>query len=159
MPRFSRLYWRILRRRASPKIPVTPVASPRPPRVLLVDDAPSLCGVMRRHLEARRYEVLCATTAHEALEVVSREAEPPDVLVIDVGLPDMSGRELVHRLAQQIGPTPVLYVSGANATPELTASLRARANFLGKPFQLEELRLRVDAIRAESGGGTIHEAS
>jgi two-component system, cell cycle sensor histidine kinase and response regulator CckA len=121
-------------------------AVPEPPRtapgrvVLVVDDEEGLRDLLCRSLQAEGYNTLAAGNGAEALEVMESTAEPVDLVVTDVVMPEMDGRELGRRLAQRWPALPVLYISAYDVNDIFRrGSPRSSAPFLQKPFPLEGL--------------------
>jgi PAS domain S-box-containing protein len=107
--------------------------------VLLAEDEDGLRALNGRVLEARGYRVLAAANAAEALALAERQPDPPDLLVTDVVMPGVSGRELARRLRDRHPEIRILYVSGyAEDAPAETD-----ASFLQKPFTPEILGEKV----------------
>jgi two-component system KDP operon response regulator KdpE len=118
-------------------------------RVLIVDDEPSILATMAPLLRARGYEVSTAMTATACLESVERVG--PDLIILDLGLPDMDGVELC-RLLRDGRSTPILVLSARGAEPDKVSALDAGADdYVTKPFGAEELlaRIRVALRRIE----------
>jgi two-component system, OmpR family, KDP operon response regulator KdpE len=112
-----------------------------PARILIVDDEPSILATMAPLLRGRGYEVSTATTGHAALDAVDRL--PPQLVILDLGLPDLDGVEVCRRLRE--GRTiPILVLSARGAEPDKVAALDAGADdYVTKPFGAEELLARV----------------
>jgi len=111
--------------------------------VLLVDDEPALTEVMSVALGARRYRVNVATTGESALAAAS--VDPPDVVVLDLGLPDIDGIEVCRELRKWL-PNPIIVLSADGAESRKVEALDAGADdYVTKPFSMPELlaRLRV----------------
>ena len=122
-----------------------------PSRVLIVDDEPSILATMAPLLRSRGYDVSTAMSAKACLETVERV--DPDVIILDLGLPDMDGVE-VCRLLRDGRATPIIVLSARGAEPDKVAALDAGADdYVSKPFAVGELlaRLRV-ALRHAAGG-------
>jgi len=81
-------------------------------RVLIVDDEPSILATMAPLLRARGYEVSTATSGHAALEAVDRQ--PPQLVILDLGLPDLDGIEVARRLREGRS-IPILVLSARGA--------------------------------------------
>lgn len=113
--------------------------------VLIIDDEPAARRAVARPL-ATQYRVLEAGSVEAGLEVLARE--PVDLVILDVMLPGMSGREGCAKLkAAAPGFLPVLLLTGLASPRDLAQGFEAGADdFLTKPFNLEELRLRVAAF-------------
>jgi excisionase family DNA binding protein len=108
------------------------------PRVLVVDDDPSVREYVRASLELEGYLVSDADNADEGMRVV--EEESPDLILLDVMMPDVDGWELLRRIHERhgVGSIPVLMFSGTvNAADE--AHSRGAQGFVRKPFDPDEL--------------------
>jgi len=119
-------------------------------RILLVDDEPNIIGTLSPLLRTRGYDVLSAMTGRAALDVVERDK--PDLVILDLGLPDMAGAE-VCRLIRQTTGTPILVLSARGAEGDKVQALDAGADdYVTKPFGAEELlaRIRVALRRVET---------
>jgi len=120
-------------------------------RILVVDDEPSILAAVVPLLRARGYEVYTATSGQTALGAGGRHT--PDLVMLDLGLPDMDGAEVCGRLRE--GRTlPILVLSARAAEADKVAALDAGADdYVTKPFGPQELlaRLRAALRRAEPG--------
>jgi two-component system response regulator QseB len=104
-----------------------------------------------RELGARSHAVRSAGTAMDALREVTQE--PPDVVILDLGLPDLDGIEALKQLRARADATPVLILSARDATRDRVLGLNAGADdYLVKPFDLEELLARLHAIERRRSG-------
>lgn len=129
-------------------------------RILIVDDEPAIRRFLKASLAGRGYRVTEAGTACDAVERAS--AENPDLLILDLGLPDAPGVEVVRRV-REWSKVPILMLSVRDAERDKVAALDAGADdYLTKPFGMEELLARVRAAlrRAEApaGGQRLFEA-
>lgn len=116
----------------------------RQPKVLIVDDNPVNLGVVVDHLEGAGYEVLVALGGMEALERV-RFAEP-DLILLDVMMPDMNGFEVCRRLRESEGSReiPVIFMTALSDVQDKVKAFEAGGvDYISKPFQVEELLVRV----------------
>jgi two-component system, OmpR family, KDP operon response regulator KdpE len=121
-----------------------------PSRVLIVDDEPSILATMAPLLRSRGYEVSTAMTGRACLESVERL--DPDLVILDLGLPDLDGVE-VCRLLRDGRSTPIIVLSARGAEADKVSALDAGADdYVTKPFGAEELlaRVRVALRRTES---------
>ncbi len=113
------------------------------PSVMVVDDEPHIRRLLRATLERAGYGVAEAATARDALDMLAATA--PDVVLLDLGLPDRDGLELVPLLRQRAGAV-VLVVSARDATDEKVAAPDLGADdYVTKPFDTDELLARVRA--------------
>jgi two-component system alkaline phosphatase synthesis response regulator PhoP len=116
-----------------------------PERILLVEDEAHLAEVIADNLELEGYAVLVESDGARALERV--RAEPPALLVLDVMLPNMDGFELCERLRAAGSEVPILFLTARNENEDRVRGLELGGDdYLGKPFDLRELILRVRAI-------------
>jgi two-component system, cell cycle sensor histidine kinase and response regulator CckA len=117
--------------------------------VLVVDDEEGLRSLVCRTLRAEGYGTLEAAHGAEALEVMEKSAEPVDLVVTDVVMPGMDGRELGRRLTQRWPTLPILYISAYDVNDIFRrGSPRSSAPFLQKPFPAEGLITRVQQLLA-----------
>lgn len=115
----------------------------RPTQILLVDDEVSIQRAMAPLLRSRGYGVSVASTGREALDIFEREG--PDLLILDLGLPDMDGSEICRRVRER-AETPILVLSARDAEKDKVAALDQGADdYVTKPFGPEELMARVRA--------------
>jgi two-component system KDP operon response regulator KdpE len=112
-------------------------------RVLVVDDEPNIIGTLAPLVRAQGYEVFTAMTGRAALEVVERDK--PDLIVLDLGLPDIDGVEVCIRIRQSSN-VPILVLSARGAEGDKVRALDAGADdYVTKPFGAEELLARIRA--------------
>ena len=117
-------------------------------KVLVIDDEPSILRALRINLSARNYEVSTASDGASGLAAVSRDR--PDVLILDLGLPDMDGTEVIHGVRGWTS-TPIIVLSVWGQEHQKVAALDAGADdYVTKPFGMDELlaRLRAAVRRA-----------
>jgi two-component system KDP operon response regulator KdpE len=123
-----------------------------PTRVLVVEDEPQIVRALVINLKARRYEVDAAPDGRTALELAA--SRHPDVVVLDLGLPDMDGVEVIRGLRGWTR-VPILVLSARHSSDEKVQALDAGADdYVTKPFGMDELlaRLRAAVRRAEPAG-------
>ena len=112
-------------------------------RVLVVDDEPPILRTMDVNLRARGYEVQLASGGREALTLAAREH--PDAVVLDLGLPDMEGIDVIRGLRGWTS-VPIIVLSARTAEAQKVAALDAGANdYVSKPFGMDELMARLRA--------------
>jgi two-component system, OmpR family, KDP operon response regulator KdpE len=122
-------------------------------RVLVIDDEPQIVRALVINLKARKYEVDAAHDGATALRLAA--ARHPDVVVLDLGLPDMDGVEVIRGLRGWTR-VPILVLSARHSSDEKVEALDAGADdYVTKPFGMDELlaRLRAAVRRAEPTGG------
>ena len=119
-------------------------------RILIVDDDIALARALGINLRARGFDVAIAHDGREALELLARVQ--PEVVVLDLGLPDLDGIEVLHGI-RGWNPVPVLVLSARSTSDEKVAALDAGADdYVTKPFEMNELMAR---IRAASRRGSL----
>jgi two-component system OmpR family response regulator len=120
-------------------------------RILLVEDDAVLCGVMERSLVEAGHRVDVARSAGDAAHLW--HVQSFDAVLLDLNLPDASGLAVLREARARGDRTPVLVLTARNRTDERIAGLDAGADdYLGKPFDLGEVRARVRAIARRSHG-------
>lgn len=108
--------------------------------ILLIEDEPALQEVTCEYLRARGHTVLVASSGEEALEVVARQHEKVSVLITDICLPGIGGREVVERLSKREPSMKVIYISGYSQESSSMQPAAASASiYLQKPFSLQSL--------------------
>jgi two-component system OmpR family response regulator len=119
-------------------------------RVLVVDDEPNIVDVLTMALRFQGFTVASAGTGAEAVSAVG--AFKPDLIVLDVMLPDMEGFEVAQRLGAQHARVPIIYLTARDATEDKIRGLTLGGDdYVTKPFSLEELIARIRAILRRSG--------
>jgi two-component system KDP operon response regulator KdpE len=119
-------------------------------RVLVVDDEPQITRALAINLRARGYEVCTAGDGTEALHEAA--ANPPDVVILDLGLPDMDGTDVIAGLRGWTD-VPVLVLSGRTDSVDKVEALDAGADdYVTKPFGMDELLARLRAMTRRSPG-------
>jgi two-component system, OmpR family, KDP operon response regulator KdpE len=112
-------------------------------RVLVIDDEPQILRALRRSLEAQDYEVTTAEDGEEGL--ASAAARTPNLVVLDLGLPDLDGTEVIRRLRSWTD-VPVIVLSVREGRSDKIEALDAGADdYVTKPFDVEELLARMRA--------------
>jgi two-component system KDP operon response regulator KdpE len=113
-------------------------------RVLIVEDEPALLRALQINLRARGYEVTSSNAGQEAL--VEAAQRPPDAVLLDLGLPDMDGTEVIIQL-RTWSAVPVIVLSGRAGSGDKIGALDAGADdYVTKPFAMEELLARLRAL-------------
>jgi two-component system, OmpR family, response regulator len=125
-------------------------------RLLVVDDEATVRELLSATLRFAGFRVTSAANAAEAIS--SATEEPPDLVLLDVMLPDMDGFEVVRRLREQrtrgrTGPVPVLFLTARDRQADKVTGLSLGADdYVTKPFDLEELIARIRAILRRTAG-------
>jgi two-component system KDP operon response regulator KdpE len=113
-------------------------------RVLIIDDEPQILRALRINLQARAYEVHTAANGADALRVAA--SARPDLVVLDLGLPDLDGSEVIRRL-RAWSPVPIVVLSGRAGSRDKVDALDAGADdYVTKPFSIDELLARMRAV-------------
>ncbi|MBR7827249.1 response regulator transcription factor [Actinospica sp. MGRD01-02] len=119
-------------------------------RVLVVDDAPELLRTLRIMLSARQYEVVVAVDGAAGLDAAARHV--PDLVILDLALPDMDGTEVLAGL-RAWSRAPVLVLSGRSEPDDMVNALDAGADdYVTKPFIPEVLLARLRALQRRAAG-------
>jgi two-component system, OmpR family, KDP operon response regulator KdpE len=118
-------------------------------RVLVVDDEPQILRALRINLRVRNYEVDTAASGSEALTAAGRH--PPDLVLLDLGLPDLDGVEVIEGLRGWT-QAPIIVLSGrADSTDKVEALDAGADDYVTKPFGMEELLARMRAAIRRTG--------
>ena len=129
-----------------------------PIRVLLVDDEPALTNLVKMALH---YEGWVVDVAHNGQEAVTKFNETgPDVLVLDIMLPDVDGLDILQRIRESDAYTPTLFLTARDSVMDRVTGLTAGADdYMTKPFSLEELVVRLRGLvrRSSHLTGPAHE--
>jgi two-component system KDP operon response regulator KdpE len=119
-------------------------------RVLVVDDEPQILRALRINLRARHYEVYTARSGTEALAEAAHH--PPDLVILDLGLPDLHGVEVIAGLRGWTD-APIIVLSGRTDSTDKVEALDAGADdYVTKPFGMDELLARMRAATRRSSG-------
>jgi two-component system, OmpR family, KDP operon response regulator KdpE len=129
--------------------------------VLIVEDQPELLRALRINLRARQYDVLTARTGREALALAA--SKPPDAVILDLGLPDIDGTEVIVEL-RRWSKAPIIVLSGRSSPGDKIGALDVGADdYVTKPFAMGELLARLRAVlrrdEGELGQGQPHQAT
>jgi len=122
-------------------------------RVLIVDDDPDIVRLVSYNLSHAGYEVQTASTGQKALELVQKQ--PPDLIVLDVMLPDVDGMEVCRTLRQQLPSRriPILMLTARGEEIDRVVGFELGADdYVAKPFSPRELVLRIKSILRRAGG-------
>jgi two-component system OmpR family response regulator len=129
-----------------------------PAHILVVDDEPSITELLATALRYMGYQVTTAATGFAALEAAATAA--PDLVVLDVLLPDIDGFEVCRRLRAARDFVPVIFLSARDSEDDrVTGFVRGGDDYVTKPFSLQELTLRIGALLRRVRGGAAGEAT
>ncbi len=134
---------------AGPKV-VTMTDAPKA-QILVVDDEQMLLDMVSDALSFAGYDIVVATDGLAALNIVRNQR--PDLVILDVNMPEPDGFQVAGRLRSTDPDLPVLFLTARSDIEDLRAGFEAGGDdYLTKPFRLEELRLRVEALLRRAGG-------
>ncbi|HZP25475.1 MAG TPA: response regulator transcription factor [Dehalococcoidia bacterium] len=120
------------------------------PMVLAVDDEPGILRLIKLELSSQGFRVITVGTGEEALRVI--EEQRPDVLLLDIMMPEMTGMEVMRKL-REMSNMPVLLITGKDSDADKVTGLEMGADdYIVKPFSPEELAARVRAVLRRSIG-------
>ena len=127
------------------------------PRVILLEDDDELRSIVGRGLREEGFEVSTAVSAAEFVRQV--DAGEADALVVDIGLPDADGRDVVQALRARGLSVPVIFLTARDALPDRLAGFASGGDdYLTKPFHFAELVARLQALIKRGGSGSALEA-
>ena len=119
-------------------------------KVLVVDDEPQILRALRINLRARGYDVEVAACGTDALRVAA--TQQPELVVLDLGLPDIDGLDVIHGLRGWTA-VPIIVLSGRSGSSDKVAALDAGADdYVTKPFGVDELLARIRAVTRRAVG-------
>ncbi|HEX4237283.1 MAG TPA: response regulator transcription factor [Xanthobacteraceae bacterium] len=118
--------------------------SAAPLRVLVIDDEPPIRKLLRVGLTAHGYQIIEASSGKAALELLSEQ--PPDLVILDLGLPDMQGHELLRAVRERNDSVPIVVLSSRDDEAGKVQALDSGADdYVTKPFGMDELLARMRA--------------
>ena len=122
-------------------------------RLLVVDDEPNIRDLLATSLRFAGFEVFTASTGNEAIREATEHQ--PDLVVLDVMLPDMDGFTVTRRLRDRGEQYPILFLTAKDETQDKVAGLTVGGDdYVTKPFSLEEVVARIRAVLRRTHGGT-----
>jgi two-component system, OmpR family, response regulator len=129
-------------------------ADGNPINVLVVDDEAVLAEMVSMALRYEGWNI--STAADGSAAIAAARAQRPDVVVLDVMLPDMSGLDVLHKLREEHPQLPVLLLTAKDAVEDRIAGLTAGGDdYVTKPFSIEEVVLRLRALLRRTGVTTV----
>jgi two-component system OmpR family response regulator len=124
-------------------------------RILVVDDEPYITDLLATGLAFEGFEVEVASTGTEAMHLL--RATRPDLVLLDVMLPDIEGTEVCRRWREEGEGVPVLFLTARDATEDKVAGLAVGDDYVTKPFSLSEVVARIRAVLRRSHGEGLEE--
>lgn len=122
------------------------------PTILLVDDEEPILTTLKMFLELSGFRVITANDGRQALDIIPHDR--PDLIVLDVLMPNLDGRETLRRLRQANNWTPVILLTQVTGTPQRIMALEEGADdYLNKPFDPQELAVRIRAVLRRTQAG------
>jgi two-component system OmpR family response regulator len=119
--------------------------------ILVVDDEESLTDLVSSALRFAGYQVRSENNGFDAIRTI--KTAPPDLIVLDVNMPELDGFEVCRRIRRDGVQTPVIFLTARDDIDDLRVGFRQGGDdYLTKPFSLEELGLRIEALLRRSGG-------
>lgn len=113
-------------------------------KILLVDDDTLLCHSLTYQLEREGYQVITAENGRKALAIAL--ADPPDLLLLDIGLPDANGFDIAHTLQRALD-TPIIFLTARDQETDIVVGLELGAeDYVTKPFGMRELLARIRVV-------------
>ena len=120
-------------------------ATEEQPRILVVDDEEYLTDLLSTSLRFQGFEVLCAWSGFDALSAVASFA--PDLILLDVTMPDIDGIEVCRRLRGDGNQVPVIFLTARDTKADLLSGFAIGGDdYITKPFSLEEVVVRIQAV-------------
>jgi two-component system OmpR family response regulator len=120
------------------------------PRLLLVDDEDNLRMMLEAALRFNGFDVVTAANGRDALHLAA--GDPPDLMLLDVMMPDLDGFEVCRRLRSEGFRSPVIFLTAKDTTEDKVRGLTLGGDdYLVKPFSLEELVARINAVLRRTG--------
>jgi two-component system OmpR family response regulator len=120
-------------------------------KILVVDDEPYITDLLSAALRFEGFRVESAASGIEALRVA--RSSSPDLILLDVMLPDIEGAEVCRRLRDEGVTVPVVFLTARDGTEDKIAGLAVGDDYVTKPFSLDELMARVRAVLRRAGHG------
>ena len=118
--------------------------------IIIIEDEKNICSFIEHILEPQGYRVISANTGKEGLQYIT--SEHPDVILLDLGLPDMDGLKLIEQV-RSWSITPIIVISARTLEKSKIAALDLGADdYLTKPFNILELKARVRALLRRAAG-------
>ena len=125
-------------------------------KVLLIEDEPSVAGIINKGLTENKYQVSVAPDGNLGMQMATAHAF--DVIILDVMLPGINGLEVCRRLRASKNQTPILFLTALGTTENIVAGLEMGGDdYLVKPFKLAELEARIKSLMRRQGKNQVDE--
>ena len=125
---------------------------PDSPTILVVDDEPNITDLLTAAL---RFEGFTTDAAHSGFEALAKiRAQRPDLVLLDIMLPDLEGTEVCRRLRAEGDSVPVVFLTARDSTEDKVVGLNMGDDYVTKPFSIDELVARVRAVLRRYGQET-----
>lgn len=121
--------------------------------IMVVDDEPTMCRILERILSTEGYRVIAAREGKTALELFQKHS--PDVVILDLMLPGMNGREICHKIKEASAATKIIYLTAKAAPTDALESreLKSEADaFIAKPASQKQITSGIRKVLASSEG-------
>ncbi len=119
-------------------------------RILIIDDDPVICALLKSFLSLKKYDVECVNRLEDAIKAIIKR--PFDVVLTDMKIPDMVGSEIIKRIYDTKPGIKLIAMSGDTSFEKLPPDLRANLPFLRKPFRLQEVERLILELNSQKGG-------
>lgn len=111
-------------------------------KILLAEDEPALAEIVKETLMLKGFQVIHAQTASDT--IIKYHTDEPDILVLDVMLPDGDGFSIAKQIRQTDTQTPIIFLTSKSLTADVVTGFESGGNdYLKKPFSIEELAIRI----------------
>ena len=125
------------------------------PLILIIDDESKIRRLVAANLELEGFDVVSAGDGQQGLEIFQRAAEKPDLILLDLMMPEMDGMTFLRKL-RAFSNTPVIILSAKDERPTVIEGFRIGADdFIAKPFYLQELLERIRAVLRRCTRSTV----
>lgn len=115
-------------------------------RILVVDDEPQIQSVLKAYLEADGFEVITASTGADALNLATRLGADLDLVLLDIGLPDLNGLDVLAKIRAQLDPYVILVTARSEEVDKLVGLSVGADDYVTKPFSPREVVARVKTV-------------
>lgn len=120
-------------------------------RILIIEDEQKLMRTMKDYLQLQGYQTLEAESGHEALQIFYREQKKIDLILLDVMLPDLDGYEVLREIRKVLDTPVIMLTARSSVEDEMNGFERGADDYITKPYTLELVRLRIEALLKRAG--------